>query len=403
MTRRARENGAIDIILAGGARTPFGEFGGSLRGIPLSDLSAHAARASVQRAGIRPSQVDHLVFGNTLGTDSDSVFTSRVVALKTGLDETSGALAVNRACGSGLQALISAGMQISLGHSEIALAGGGENYSRAPHVASTARWGNKRGSLELADMLDWVYRCPISGGFMGDTAENLAMEFGHGREQMDEWALMSQERALSATGSEFLARQIVPIHVQEAKSRRLLETDECPRAGITLEKLRSLRPAFREGGLITAGNSSCITDGAAFIVVASSDAALGASIRPEARLVDWSCVGVSPRIMGCGPVPAIRRLLDRNALSVADIDYFEINEAFAVVNLHAERELGISRNRSNLYGGGISIGHPPGATGVRMTITAIHHLQVSGDRRAVISMCLGAGQGMAMLIERIDE
>ena len=302
MTLRGRDpgEGVIDIILAGGARTPFGEFGGSLGGIPLSELSAHAARASVQRAGIHPNQVDHLVFGNTLGPDSDAVFTSRVVALKAGLAETSGALAVNRACGSGLQALISAGMQISAGHSEIALAGGGESYSRAPHVVNTARWGKKRGSQELADMLDWVYRCPISGGFMGDTAENLALEFDHGRERMDEWALMSQHRASSAIESGFLARQIVPIHVPEGKARRLLEHDECPRAGLTLEKLRSLRPAFRKDGLITAGNSSCVTDGAAFIVVASSGAAKNASIRPEARLVDWSCVGVPPASWAAG-------------------------------------------------------------------------------------------------------
>jgi acetyl-CoA acetyltransferase family protein len=391
----------MQTILAGGARTPFGDFGGSLKDTPLTDLGAHAARASMQRAGIEPRQVDHLVFGNTLSPDGDAVFVSRVVALKAMLNESSSALTVSRACGSGLQAIISASLQLASGHSRIALAGGGECYSRAPHVVATARWGQKRGAQSMTDMLDWAYRCPFSGEYMGETAENLAAEFGYDREAMDDWGYMSQQRARGAIESGFLARQIEPIEVRDGKALRLFAKDEFPRFNVTRDKLASLRPAFREGGRVTAGNSSGVTDGAAFLVVATPDSAKSASINPEARLVDWSCVGVPPRIMGCGPVPAIRELLSRNGLSVDDIDYFEINEAFAVVNLHAERELRLPRERTNLYGGGISIGHPPGATGVRMTITAMHHLRDSRGRRAIISLCLGAGQGMAMLIERI--
>jgi acetyl-CoA acetyltransferase family protein len=391
----------METILAAGARTPFGDFGGSLKGIPLSDLGAHAARASLQKSGLRPEQVDHLVFGHTLSPDSDAVFVARVVALKAAMSESSSALSVSRACGSGLQAIISASLQMSGGHSRIALAGGGECFSRAPHVVSTARWGVKRGPQTMVDMLDWAYRCPLSGELMGDTAENLAADFGYRREEMDEWALMSQQRARRGIESGFLGRQIVPIEVRDGKTARLLCVDEFPRPHVTREKLSSLRPAFRAGGCVTAGNSSGVTDGAAFVVVAVAEAAHSAGIEPEARILDWTCVGVPPRIMGCGPVPAIRKLLDRSGLSVDDIDYFEINEAFAVVNLHTERELRIPRERTNLYGGGISIGHPPGATGVRMTITAMHHLQESGGHRAVISLCLGAGQGMAMLIERI--
>ncbi len=389
----------MKIYLAGGARTPFGDFGNSLKETPLSDLGAHAARAAMERAGVRPSQVDHLVFGNVASPDSDSVFTSRVVGIKAGLDEQSCALAVNRACGSGLQAIISASLQVSSGHSQVALAGGGECFSRVPHVVSSARWGQKRGPQLMVDMLDWVYRCPFSGEYMGQTAENLAAEFGHSREEMDVFALLSQQRARRAIDSGFLARQVAPIEVRDGKTTRLFAVDEFPRANVTLGKLRSLKAAFREGGTITAGNSSGVTDGAAFLVVAGSEAARRTDMEPAARLVDWSCVGVPPRIMGCGPVPAIRQLLERNSLSVEEIDYFEINEAFAVVNLHAERELRIPRERTNLYGGGISIGHPPGATGVRMTITAMHHLQENKLRRAVISLCLGAGQGMGMLIE----
>lgn len=391
----------MDVILAAGARTPFGDFGRSLRDIPLTDLAAHAARHSLQRSGLAPSDIDHLVMGCTLFPDRDTLFGGRVVGLKVGLPEEVPALNVIRACGTGLQAIISAGQQIKEGQSRIALAGGGENYSRMPHVVTTARWGVKRGPQTLEDQLDWAYRCPLTSQFMGETAENLADDFGYDREAMDEWGLMSQRRAAAAIESGFLARQIAPIEVPDGKGTRLFAVDEFPRPGVTLEKLRSLRPAFRKDGRVTAGSSSGVTDGAAFLVVAERKAAEERGLAPEARIVDWSVVGVPPRIMGAGPVPAIRKLLERTGLSVADIDCFEINEAFAVVNLHAEKQLGIPRSITNLYGGGISIGHPPGATGVRMTITAMHHLAATGGKYGVISMCLGGGQGMAMLIENL--
>jgi acetyl-CoA acetyltransferase family protein len=251
----------------------------------------------------------------------------------------------------------------------------------------------------LEDQLDWLYRCPFSSEYMGDTAENMADDFGYQREAMDEWALMSQQRAGAAIEGGFLSKQIAPISVTDRTGERLFVNDEFPRAGTTMEKLARLRPAFRESGHVTAGNSSGITDGAAFVVVAGESAARKHGLKSEVKIVDWTCVGVPPRIMGIGPVPAIGKLLQQNSLSVSDIDYFEINEAFAVVNLHTERELGILREKTNLYGGGISIGHPPGATGVRMTITAMQHLAETKGRYAVVSMCLGAGQGMAMLIE----
>jgi acetyl-CoA acetyltransferase family protein len=395
-----------DIVLAAGARTPFGDFGKSLRDVPLHVLGMHAVQACIARAGLEPSQVDHLVFGNTAPVDHDGLFISRKVALTAGLPEESASLGVVRACGTGLQAIVSAAQQITSGHSAIAVAAGAENYSRVPYLAHEMRWGAGRGPVTLVDGLDYIYRCPFTRELMGDTAENLAERHGYRRDDMDAWGLMSQQRAGAAMASGFLARQIAPIEVPaggRGSATRLFEHDEFPRPQVTLEKLSSLKPAFRKDGRgqVTAGNSSGVTDGAAALLVADGEAARAAGVRAEARLVDWAVVGVPPEIMGAGPVPAIQRLLQRQDLTVADIDYFEINEAFAVVNLHAERELGIPRARTNLYGGGISIGHPPGATGLRMAMTALHHLADTGGRRAVLSRCLGSGMGMAALVENL--
>ncbi|MFM7531000.1 MAG: thiolase family protein [Rubrivivax sp.] len=401
-----------DIILSAGARTPFGDFGKSLRDVPLHRMGVHVVQACLTRAGVAAREVDHLVFGNTAPVDHDGLFVSRKIALLAGLPEESSALGVVRACGTGSQAIVSAAQQITSGHSRVAVAAGGENYSRVPYLSHATRWGAGRGPSELVDGLDYIYRCPFTRELMGDTAENLTARFGYRREEMDAWGLMSQQRAGAGQTSGFLARQIAPIEVPDATARRgadgrlptrLFAQDEFPRPKVTADKLARLKPAFRQDGQgqVTAGNSSGVTDGAAALLVASAQASQSLGVRAEARLVDWAVVGVAPEIMGAGPVPAIARLLQRTGLTVADIDYWEINEAFAVVNLHAERELGIPRARTNLYGGGISIGHPPGATGLRMTITAMHHLADTGGRYGVISMCLGSGMGMATLIENL--
>ena len=392
---------AAEIVISAGTRTPLGNYGGSLKGVELTDMAGHAARACVAKSGIAPDKIDHMVFTTTVPTDRDTLFAARVVGVKSGIPEEAGALHVVRACASGLQAILSAGQQVETGHSRLALAGGAECYSRAPHAVASARWGVGRGPMQLEDMLDWAYRCPFSQDYMGETAENLAEDFQYDRDAMDDWAEMSQARAIAAIDNGFLARQITPIDVPDGRATRAFTTDESVRRDATREKLARLRPAFREGGKVTAGNSSGVTDGAGFVIVGDRAAMEAAGGTPEARLVDWHVVGVPPRIMGHGPVPAIQGLLDKRGLKVTDIDYFEINEAFAVVNLHAERHLGIPRDLHNLYGGGISVGHPPGLTGVRMCMTAIEHLKETGGRRAVLSMCLGAGQGMAMLIERV--
>ena len=390
-----------DIVISAPARTPFGDFGGSLRDTPLAQLAVHAARASLARSGLADADIDHLVYANTVPVDPDSLFGARVISVQMGLPHAVSALTVSRGCGAGLQAMVSAAEQIITGHSQIALAGGAESYSRAPFVLRSGRWGHKRGDQNLQDLLENTYRDPFSLEYMGQTAENIARENGYTREAMDAWALMSQQRAGAAIRSGFLARQIAPIEVADGRKTRLMDTDEFPRPDITAERLRQLRPSFDTNGTVTPGNASGVTDGAAFVVMADAAAARSRGLQAQARLVDWATVGVDPRVMGIGPVPAVRKLLARAGLAVGDIDYFEVNEAFAVVNLHAERELGLPRERTNLYGGGISIGHPPGATGLRMTMTAMHHLQDTGGRYAIVTLCIGAGQGMALLIENL--
>lgn len=390
-----------EVFLSSGARSALGDFGGSLKSVQFTELASTVAKAALTRSGIKPSAIDHIVFTTTCPTDKDSLFSARVVGMKTGLPESAAALDVSRACASGLQAIISAGQQLQSGHSKLALAAGAEMFSRAPYAVTTSRWGNARGNQQLEDILEWCYRCPFSLEYMGDTAENLAEKYQYDREEMDEYAVASQSRALAAIESGFLAKQIVPITVVEGKSTRIFETDEAPREGITLERLAKLKPAFQKGGKVTAGNSSGVTDGAAALIVGDKDGFAEQGVTPEVRVVDWAVVGVPPSLMGHGPVPAIRELLERTGLKIEDIDYFEINEAFAVVNLHAERQLGIPRHKHNLYGGGISVGHPPGVTGLRMAMNGMQHLNEIQGRYAVLSMCLGAGQGLAMLIERV--
>ena len=388
-----------EIILAGGMRTPFGDFGKSLKDIPLADLGIHATKACLEKAVLDAEHVDHLVWGNVLPVDQEGYLAARYIAIKAGLPEESAALNVNRACGSGTQAIISAAQQIMSGHSEVAVAGGGENFSRAPFAVTTGRWGHKRGPQTMVDTLDWAYRDPFSLELMGETAENLAEDFQYRREAMDDYAVESQRRAGAAR--EFLGRHIAPIEVKERRATRTMPEDESPRPDVAPEKLAGMKPVFRQDGMVTAGNSSSVTDGAAMVVVADRARAEALGVEPRARIVDWCIVGVPPRIMGCGPVPAIGSLLEKHGMSVDDVDYYEINEAFAVVNLHAEKQLGVSRDRCNLYGGGISLGHPPGATGARMTLVAMQHLAETGQKNAIISMRMGAGQGLTMLIERV--
>lgn len=396
-----------DIVLSLGRRSPLGKFGGALRNMPLTDLASQTARHAVAAAGLRMDQIDHFIFATTIPTDRDSLFAHRAICVAAGFPIATSALGVVRACGSGLQAIVSAAHQVLDGSSRVALAGGAEIFSRVPYVVTTARWGHKRGTQQLEDMLDWAYRCPTTLLYMGETAETLAALHGYTREAMDDWAVMSQSRAIAAQDSGFLGAQICAIDAPAAEGAPLgarvpFTVDESPRRGITHERLAALKPAFKADGRVTAGNASPVSDGAGFMIVADRAALRDAGGTAHAKLLGWATVGVPPEHMGHGPVPAIQKLLARHGLRVQDIDYWEINEAFAAVTLHTEAQLGIPRDRTNLYGGGISVGHPPGVTGVRMTHTAIQHLRARGGGRAVMAMCLGSGQGMAMLIESCD-
>ncbi len=387
-----------DIVFGAGTRTPLGNFSGALKDVPMTDLAGRTAAACMRRNAVDPAAVDHMVFTTTVPSDRDSLFAARVVGIKAGLPEEAGALGVVRACASGLQAILSAGQQVAEGRSSLALAGGAESYSRALRGHDRAhrlqaRAAGVRGHAGLGVSLP--VQPGVHGRDGGEPRRGVPVHpRGHGRV-----GAMSQARALAGIASGFLGRQIEPIEVPDGKATRVFDTDEYPRADATREKLARLKPAFKPDGRVTAGNASGVTDGAAFVLVGTRESFAAQGLAPAARIVDWAVVGVPARIMGHGPVPAIRRLLDQTGLTIDDIDYVEINEAFAVVNLHAERHLGIPRERHNLYGGGISIGHPPGVTGVRMAMTAAQHLQETGGRRAILSMCLGAGQGMAVLIE----
>ncbi len=357
------------VYLSSGTRSALGDFGGSLKDVEFTELASHVARACIEKSGASPSAIDHIVFTTTCPTDKDTLFAARVVGMKSGLPEEAAALDV----------------------------------SRAPFAVTTARWGNPRGNQQLEDVLEWCYRCPFSLEYMGDTAENLAEKYQYERAPMDDYAVSSQARALAAIESGFLSKQIVPVEVPDGRSTRVFDTDESPREGITIERLAKLRPAFQEGGKVTAGNSSGVTDGAGAMLVGTRESMEANGVMPEARIVDWTVVGVPPSLMGHGPVPAIEKLLARTGLTIPEIDYFEVNEAFAVVNLHVEAQLGIPREKHNLYGGGISVGHPPGVTGLRMAMNGVQHLKETGGRYAILSMCLGAGQGLAMLIENSSQ
>jgi acetyl-CoA acetyltransferase family protein len=402
MCARSAESTLVpEIILGHGARTPFGDFGNPLRDTPLTELGVHATSAALCRSNLPPGLVDHLVFGNVLPVGEEGHFVSRRVALEAGLPVGSSALTINRGCASGSDAIATAAGFIADGDAEIAVAAGGENFCRVAHVLGPSRWNPKHGPLTLSDAIDSVYRSPSAGELMVETAELLAERFGYDRASMDAWALASRQRAAAAINSGFLARQIEPLSVSTASGSELFAVDELVRRDTTAEALARLRPSLKSGGAVTAGNSCAVTDGAAAIVVARRATAERNGIKPCARLVAFATTGVAPDIIGAGSVAAITTLLARTGLSVDDIDYWEIDEAFAAVNLHVERQLGVPHDMTNLYGGALSLGHPPGATGIRMTLTAIDHLHDTGGRYAVISMCAGGGQGMATLIERV--
>lgn len=392
-----------EVVVVGGVRTAIGKFGGSLKDVAPTELATIVVRETLARTGVEAAQVDHVVFGNVIATEPKDLYLSRVAAIDAGIPETTPAFNVNRLCGSGLQAIVSAAQTIMLGDAQVAIGGGAENMSRAPYIASDVRFGARMGDARMVDMMLGALNDPFHKVPMGVTAENVARKFGISREDQDALALESHRRAERAIAEGRFAGQIVPV-LRRVKGKEVaFDTDEHLRLNATLEDFSQLKPVFdRENGTVTAGNASGINDAAAAVLLMSREAAEQRGVKPLARLVAYAHAGVDPLHMGIGPVPATRMALERAGLSVGDIDVVEANEAFAAQACAVTRELGFDPAKVNPNGSGISLGHPIGATGALITVKAIHELRRIGGRYALVTMCIGGGQGIAAIFENMQ-
>ena len=387
------------LVLSAPVRTPIGKFGGALAPLSAADLGTAAAQAAIERAGVDPSVIDQVLFGHGRQAGGGPN-TARQVGYRAGIPQGSPAQTLNQACGSGLQAVLSGARTLLLGEAEVVLAGGTESMSNTPYLLPRARWGYRLGNAELTDgMYRDGFNDPLSGLVMGDTAEELAEEAGIDRSASDAWAAGSQQRSERARAAGRFEREIVPVTVPGRKGDTVVELDEHPRDGITPESLARLKPVFREGGRVTAGNASGITDGAAALLVSTEEAAERHGLEVAGRLWDWEVVGVDPRIMGIGPVPAVNNLLERWDLDHGDIHQVELNEAFACQVLACLADLPFDPERVNPDGGAISLGHPIGCTGARILVTLLHGLAVSGGRWGIATLCISGGMGIAALVE----
>ena len=390
-----------DVVIIDGARTAFGTFGGALRDVSATDLGVVAAKGALERAKVEPGRIDQVIFGNVLQTSGDAVYFARHIGLKTGIPKEAPALTVNRLCGSGLQAILLAAQEIRLGQAAFVLAGGAENMSMAPHQIRGARWGIPLGEQKLEDYL-WVALVDSYNGLgMANTAENLGRKYGITREQADDFAYRSHMLASKAREACRFSEEIVPVEAKAKKGTVTFDKDEHIRPDTSPESLARLVARFEEGGTVTPGNASGINDGAAAVVVASADAAQRAGLTPLARIVAGGVCGVDPDIMGIGPAPSSRQALERAGLRVQDMDLVEINEAFATQYLAVEKDLGLDRERTNVNGGAIALGHPLGASGARLALTLAYELRKRGGRYGLASLCIGGGQGIAAVIERV--
>ena len=389
---------STDIVILSGARTAIGTFGGSLAAIPPIDLATTVTRAAIERAGVAPDRIGQVVFGHVLNTEPRDMYLSRVAMLNAGVPDTTPAMNVNRLCGSGAQAIVSAAQALMLGDAGFAVAGGAESMSRAPYAISSARFGAKMGDQKMMDMMTGALTCPMGTGHMGVTAENVAVEHEISRQAQDEFAMESQRRAAAAIAAGHFKNQIVPVEVKGRKGPITFDTDEHPKE-TGLDKLAGLKAVFKKDGSVTAGNASGINDGAAALVLARADAAQAAGLTPRARILGYAVAGVRPEVMGIGPIPAVQRLLEKTGLSVGDFDVIESNEAFAAQALAVNKGLGLDPARVNPNGGAIALGHPVGATGAIITVKALYELERIGGKRGLITMCIGGGQGIALAIE----
>jgi acetyl-CoA acetyltransferase family protein len=390
-----------DVFILGGARTPMGDYTGRLKDFSAIELGAIASRGALQRTGVKPEDVDHVVFGNVLQTSSDAVYGARHVGLKAGLPIEVPALTVNRLCGSGIQAAVNGAHLILLGEADVVLTGGMESMSQAPHVIRGLRSGLRLGQGQLEDTLWSALLDTHCGCTMAGTAENCAVKYDISREQQDAYAIRSQQLAHKAWTEGRLAEEVVPVEIKSRKGVELFAQDDHMRPDSTMEGLAKLPAAFSKGGCVTAGNASGIVDGGAALLLASERGVKAHGLTPLARLTHWAYVGVEPTLMGMGPVPATRRVLERAGLTLKDVDLIEVNEAFAAQYLSVEKELGLDRDRVNVNGGAIALGHPLGMTGTRLLLTLTLELGRRGLTRGLATACIGGGQGIAALIERV--
>ena len=394
-----------DIAIVSGARTPMGRYCGKLRDFTAMDLAVVASQEAIRRSGVDPKEFDHAVFGNAQQTSGDSLYGARHVALKAGLPIETPALTVNRLCGSGMQSLVNAAQMIQLGEASTVLAGGMESMSQAPHVIRGARWGLGLGEGKLEDSLMVALLDTYCGLYMANTAELYAEQQGITRQHMDEFSLQSQQKAGAAQKACRLAEEIVPVALKNRKGEptgEMFEKDDHLRPETTMEGLAKLKPAFGKNGTVTAGNASGIVDGGAAVVMMILDQAEKRGLKPMGRIVSWGIAGVDPKIMGSGPVPSTRLALKKAGLTLDEIDLIEVNEAFAGQYLAVEKELGLDRNKVNVNGGAIALGHPLGATGTRLVITLLHELRRRKGKYGLATACIGGGQGIAMIVENLQ-
>ena len=389
-----------DIVLLDGARTAIGTFGGALASTAPIDLATVAAEAALERSSVEGGQIGHVVFGHVINTEPRDMYLSRVAAMQAGIPDSTPAMNVNRLCGSGAQAIVSAVQSLMLGDAEFALAGGAESMSRSPFIMTQARWGAKMGDVKSLDMMLGALNCPFGTGHMGVTAENVAAEHQITREDQDGFAMTSQERAAAAIADGRFESQITPVKVRVRRDEVDFMVDEHPKQ-TSLEVLGGLRPVFKKDGSVTAGNASGINDGAAALVFATAEAAEKAGLKPKARVLGYAHAGVRPEVMGVGPIPAVRKLMEKTGLSAGDFDVIESNEAFASQAIAVNRELGLDVAKVNPNGGAIALGHPVGATGAIITVKALYELERTGGSKGLVTMCIGGGQGIALAIEML--
>ncbi|MDI3271743.1 acetyl-CoA C-acyltransferase family protein [Pseudomonas sp. MDT1-16] len=390
-----------DIFVISAVRSAIGSFGGSLKDVPPIQLATDVCRAAIERSGLAPEHIGHAVMGHVIPTEARDAYISRVVAMNAGLPKETPAFNVNRLCGSGLQAIVSAAQSLMLGDAGAALAGGVESMSRGAYLLPQARWGARMGDMQAIDYMLGALHDPFAGFHMGITAENIAERYGITRQAQDELAQVSQQRAARAIAEGRFIEQIVPIEVASRKGTVTFATDEHVRADVSAEQLGKMKPAFKKDGSVTAGNASGLNDGAGALIMATGQMVREHDLKPMARLVGYAHAGVEPELMGLGPIPATRLVLKRAGLTIADLDVIESNEAFAAQACAVAQELGFDPEKVNPNGSGISLGHPVGATGAIIATKAIHELHRVQGRYALATMCIGGGQGIAVLFERV--